>query len=99
MEVEILSQRDDKIKLRIKDEDYTLGNLLQKALLEDKRVEGAGFIAPHPLKKEIIMHIFLKKKGDPIQVIKESIERLKKDIGDIKEAIQKGLEEEKTSED
>lgn len=99
MDVEIVYRGDKKIKLRIKGEDYTLGNLLQKALLEDERVEGAGFIIPHPLKKEIVMHVFMKNEDDdPIQVIKEGIERLKRDMENIKEAIRKGLEE-KASED
>jgi DNA-directed RNA polymerase subunit L len=93
VEVEIISQKDDRIKLRIKGEDYTLGNLLQKVLLEDEEVEGAGFLAPHPLKKEIIIQVFLKEKGDPIRVVKDGIERLKRDLNNIKETIQKELEE------
>jgi len=45
------------------------------------------------------MHVFMKNEDDdPIQVIKEGIERLKRDMENIKEAIRKGLEE-KASED
>ena len=96
MEIKILSKENDKMKIRIIGEGQTLGNILQKTLLEDERVEGAGVFIPHPLKKEMVLDVFLKTKGDPVQVVRENIERLKKDIDDIRKTIQEGLGEEAT---
>ncbi|MFQ5710190.1 MAG: RpoL/Rpb11 RNA polymerase subunit family protein [Candidatus Geothermarchaeales archaeon] len=91
MDLQILSVKKGRFRFKIVGEDYTLGNLLQEILLKDKRVKGAGFKAPHPLKKEIVMDVFLDVK-EPVKVIKENIEILKKYLEDINEEIAKAVE-------
>ena len=60
MKVEILKIEKGRMRLKIEGETFTFGNILQKALLEDDRILGAGFHQPHPFKKEIIFDIYFK---------------------------------------
>ncbi len=91
MEVEVLSLEDRSIRFKVVGEDYTMGNLIQEMLLKDKRVEGTGFVVPHPLKKEIVVNVFLAE-GDPVDVIRENAERFKEYLGGLKRAIMEELE-------
>ena len=96
MKIEIIESKEKYIKLRIEEEDHTLGNILQKALLEDDRILGAGFYIPHPLRKELIFEIFFNDStslDEKKKIILEDIEDIKKYIERIKERTQKILEE------
>ena len=78
---------DNAVKelLKISGEDHTLGNILQDMFLQDKRVKGAGFIVTHPLKKEVVMTVFLEEgERDPLLVVEEGIEKLKIYLNNIK---------------
>ncbi|MFQ5950730.1 MAG: RpoL/Rpb11 RNA polymerase subunit family protein [Candidatus Geothermarchaeales archaeon] len=88
MEVEILSSDEKTLKFKIVGEDHTLGNLIQEMLLRDKRVKGAGFTRPHPLEQEIVFNLFLNK-GDPLQVLSESVEKLKKFLDELRKKVEK----------
>lgn len=90
MDIKIEKKSDKRIRLIIKDQDYTLGNLIQEALLRDKRVEGAGFYISHPLLKELILEVRFKNKvEDPISIIIEDIEKFKGELANIKKEILK----------
>ncbi len=91
MEVEVLSTEGGSMRFRVVGEGYTMGNLIQEMLLQDKRVKGAGFIVPHPLKKEIIVNVFLAE-GNPHEVVKENAERFKAHLEALRSAIDDELE-------
>lgn len=94
MKIEVISKDQRKIKFKIFDEDHTLGNILEEMLLKDKRVKGAGFTVTHPLKKAVVMNVFLKtEKNDPLTVVEENIEKLKTYLEDIRGTI-KSLQKE-----
>lgn len=87
MEIKILKTEDKLMKFSIISEDYTLGNLLQHTLLEDKRVLGAGFYIKHPLNKELVFTVFFKRKTSfsyAKKIILQNIEKIKKYLLDIK---------------
>ena len=87
LEVEILSSDKKTLQFKIVGEDHTLGNLIQDTLLQDKRVKGAGFVRPHPLHQEIVFNLFLKK-GDPIQVLRENVEKLKTYLDELRDEVE-----------
>lgn len=81
MEIKVLKIEDKLIKFSIKSEDYTLGNLLQSALLKDKRILGAGFYISHPLSKELVFTVFFKRKSSfdrEKKIILQNVEKIKK---------------------
>ena len=87
MEIKILKAEDKLVKFSIVSEDYTLGNLLQHALLEDKRILGAGFYISHPLNKELVFTVFFKRKTSfdhAKKIILQNTEKIKKYLSDIK---------------
>lgn len=89
MEIYIEEKGRKRIRFVIKGGDYTLGNLIQEALLSDERVEGAGYHISHPLLKEMIFEIRFKKSvKDPFAIVKEDLEKFKKGIVNIKKKVE-----------
>ncbi len=88
MEIRVLKVEDKMIRFSIVGEDYTLGNLLQNALLEDARILGAGFFISHPLSKELVFTIYFKRKTSfksAKKIILQNIEKIKNQLLDIKD--------------
>lgn len=54
-----------------KDEDDTLGNLLQSFMLMNKNVVYCGYIVPHPLDNILLIRVALDKDNDKENVISE----------------------------
>ncbi len=94
MKVEIVKVEKGRMRLKIEGETFTFGNILQKALLEDKRVLGAGFHQPHPFKKEIIFDVYFKDDVAPDDykaIVLESAEKMYKYITSLKTAFEEVL--------
>ena len=90
MDIKIEKKSNKRIRLILKNQDYTLGNLIQEALLRDNRIEGAGFYISHPLIKELILEVRFKEKVEnPIDIIIEDIEKFKEELSNIREEILK----------
>ena len=49
----------------------------QNALLEDKRVDFAGYDVPHPLAASPIIYIKMKGKAKPEDALLEAVEKVK----------------------
>ncbi len=94
MKVEIVKVEKGRMRLKIEGETFTFGNLLQKALLEDKRVLGAGFHQPHPFKKEIIFDVYFKDDvalDDYKAIVLESADKMYKYMSSLKTAFEELL--------
>lgn len=88
--MEVRIDRIDKKRIRfvIKGEDYTLGNLIQEALLLNDNVETAGYYITHPLSKEMLFEVRFKKAvEDPIKIIKDSVEKLRMDLIEVRKKL------------
>ena len=48
MKVKVLKKAANELKIEVEGVSHGLCNLLQKKLLEDKRVDLAGYDVPHP---------------------------------------------------
>jgi len=60
--------------LKVKNENHTIGNLVNDYLKSNKYVSFGGYKMPHPLKEEIEFYINLNKKKDMKDFYKETLE-------------------------
>jgi DNA-directed RNA polymerase subunit L len=69
MEVKVIQNTKNELRIEIVGEDHTFCNLLQKVLLEDKNVEIAGYDQPHPLIRSSIVYVKTKRDCLPEKVL------------------------------
>ena len=90
--IKILKSEDSLLEIEVLDEDkHTIPNLIVKYLLNDERVEYAGYRIPHPLVGYPRIIVRTKEKYKPIDVLKYTIQRILKDIDEFEKAFQKVL--------
>lgn len=92
MELKILKNEMNELKLEIVGETHTFCNLLQNLLLEDESVEMAGYTIPHPLTASPILYIRTKKEK-PITALKRAVKKIKKINEDFASAYERALKE------
>lgn len=85
MEVKILEETKNRIRVAVDGATHTLCNTLVKELNDDKHVSGAGYAIDHPLKG--IPEIIVETDGaDPRKAILSAVKKLGKTIEDFKKA-------------
>ena len=72
MKINITKQENDYIEFEFSGEGHTLLNLLQNSLLEDAKVELAGYSKPHPLMDRSKLFIQLNKGKDVLGALKRA---------------------------
>ena len=93
MRIKVLKNDPQELKLEVEGEGHTLCNLLERALLEDKTVEIAGYDIPHPLTANTIIYIRTKEGRDPNEALKEALERITETGKKLRTAFEEALEE------
>ncbi len=93
MKVHIIYEKEREMKLEIEGEGHTFCNVLRKVLIEDDRVEMAGYTIPHPLTSNPIIYLHTKNGYNPKEVLKDAAERLRVRIKEFREAWEKALKE------
>ncbi len=78
MEIKVLEQTKNKLKIELVGQSHTLANALTKELWNDKNVAIAGYNMPHPQVSSAIL-IIETSKSDPKKALTGAISRLKKD--------------------
>lgn len=76
MEIKILEETKNRIKIEIKDESHTLLNALRDELWNSKDTKVAGYRLEHPLISNPVL--VLESEDKPRNVLLETINRLKK---------------------
>lgn len=78
MKIKVLKSTENELQIEVEGAGHTLCNLIQSKLLEDERVDVAGYDVPHPLASNPI--IFIRTKGgmSPKDVLLEAVERARK---------------------
>ena len=90
MEIKIEYINKKRVRFTIKGEDYTLGNLVQEALLKNENIETAGYYITHPLSKEMLFEVRFKKSvKNPIEIIRNSVEKLCKELIEVEKKLKK----------
>ncbi len=77
MKVNVLKKSGNELKIEIQGTSHGLCNLLQKRLMEDKRVDFAGYDLPHPLASSPIIYIRMKGKAKPEAALLEATEKVR----------------------
>ena len=72
MKVKVLKKSGNELKIEIEGSSHGLCNLLAKRLLEDKRVEFAGYDIPHPLASSPIIYVRMKGDSKPEDALIEA---------------------------
>jgi DNA-directed RNA polymerase subunit L len=77
LKVKVLKKSDKELKIEIQGSSHGLCNLLQKRLLEDKRVDFAGYDVPHPLASSPVIYIKMKGTTKPEDALIDAAEKVK----------------------
>ena len=77
MKVKVLKKAENELKIEIEGSSHGLCNLIQKKLLEDKRVDFAGYDVPHPLASNPIIYLRMKGKAKPEDALLSAVEKIK----------------------
>ncbi len=90
MEVQIVKIEKGRLRMKISGETFTFGNILQKALMDDDRILGAGFHQPHPFQKEIFFDVYFKEEVEESQyreIIIECVEKMLNYLSELRDSI------------
>jgi DNA-directed RNA polymerase subunit L len=93
VEVKILKVSRNELELEVKGETYTFLNLLQKTLLEDKRVEAAGGKLQHRLLEAANFHLKVKGGKTAFDILFEALNRIKDETAEFGEAFKRAVKE------
>lgn len=91
MNVKILNRKENELKIEIENEGHTFCNVVQKALLKDKKVDLAGYSIPHPLTANPVIYLRTKNKGKPETVLRKAVAKVQKDAKAFRSAFDEAL--------
>lgn len=77
MKVNVLKKSDNELKIELVGSSHGLCNLIAKRLLEDKKVEFAGYDVPHPLASSPIIYIRMKGANKPVDALIEATKKVR----------------------
>ncbi len=97
MNLKVLKKTSDELRIEIEGEGHTFCNVLQKALLEDKTVEIAGYDIPHPLVANPIVYVRMKERRKPEKkpetALQEAAAKIKHQTKQFSASLKKALKE------
>ena len=93
MNLKVLDKGPNELRVEIQGEGHTFCNVLQKALLEDKTIEMAGYDIPHPLVSSPIIYLRTKGKRHPETALREAAEKVRTKSKEFKAGLEKALKE------
>jgi DNA-directed RNA polymerase subunit L len=77
LKVNVLKKSENELKIELQGSSHGLCNLLQKRLLEDKRVDFAGYDVPHPLASSPIIYVRMKGKAKPEDALIAAVAKIR----------------------
>ncbi|MEE9586350.1 MAG: RpoL/Rpb11 RNA polymerase subunit family protein [Nitrososphaerales archaeon] len=69
MDLKIIEESVTNIRVQVENEDFSILDIIHLELLKDSKVVIAGVITPHPLLKQYLLKINVKKKVNPMNVL------------------------------
>lgn len=91
MKVKVLKKSSKELRLEVEGEGHTFCNVIQKALLEDERVDLAGYSVPHPLTSSPVVYVRTKGQSRPETALKDAIGKVQKETELFRAALEKAL--------
>ena len=74
MKVKVLKKTANELKIEVEGAEHGLCNLLQKKLLEDEKVDLAGYDVPHPLASNPVIYVRMKDEAKPEEALLKAAE-------------------------
>lgn len=69
MNIKVLNKTDNELKIEISGAGHELCNLLQKKILDDEKVDLAGYDVPHPLASSPVIYVRAKGRVKPEDIL------------------------------
>ena len=91
MKVRVLKKSQNELRLEVEGEGHTFCNVIQKALLEDERVDLAGYSIRHPLTSCPVIYVRTKGQSKPETALKDAVEEVQKETGSFRTALERAL--------
>ena len=91
MEIRVLKKSANELKIEAEGASHGLCNLLQKKLLEDKRVDLAGYDVPHPLASSPVIYVRVKGAAKPEDVLIKAAEKAREANAAFSKELKKAL--------
>lgn len=82
MELNILENSKNKMKIEVKGEDHTFCNAVKEELWNDKSIKASGYFLENPMMTQPIL--IVHGEGDVKKAIFSAVERLKKQNKELK---------------
>jgi DNA-directed RNA polymerase subunit L len=93
MQVKVLKKAKNELKIELAGETHTFCNVLQKALLQNKQVDMAGYKISHPLTASPVIYIRTKKRRKPEVALKKALKEVEKNTAAFQASFEKALNE------
>ena len=91
MKVKVLKKAANELKIEVEGAEHGLCNLLQKKLLEDERVDLAGYDLPHPLASNPVIYVRMKGTAKPENALIKAAEKARQVNDAFSKALEKAL--------
>ena len=91
MKIKILKKSHNELKMEVEGEGHTFCNVIQRALLKDRRVDLAGYSVPHPLTSSPVIYVRTRGQSKPETVLKDAIVEVQKESEAFRTALEKTL--------
>jgi DNA-directed RNA polymerase subunit L len=91
MKVEVLKKNANELKLEVEDAGHGFCNLLQKTLLEDEKVDLAGYDVPHPLSSHSLIYVRTKGKVKPEEAVREAVKKIRETNKEFRRELKKAF--------
>jgi DNA-directed RNA polymerase subunit L len=93
MKVKIIKKTRNELKIEVEGAGHTIGNLLQKNLLEEEGVDLAGYDIPHPMASSPFIYVRTTGKAKPEQILKNAIDKARETNKEFGKEFNKALKE------
>jgi DNA-directed RNA polymerase subunit L len=77
VKINILKKSENELKIEIEGSSHGLCNLIQKRLLEDPRVDFAGYDVPHPLASSPIIFVRMKEGNQAVDALVDAVAKVR----------------------
>jgi len=91
LKVKVLKKGVNELKIEIEGVGHGLCNLLQKKLLEDERVDLAGYDVPHPLASSPVIYVRMNGAAKPEDALIKAAEKAREMNNDFSKELKKAL--------
>lgn len=89
----MLKKAENELKIEVEGAGHGLCNLLQKKLLEDKKVDLAGYDVPHPLASNPVIYVRMKGAAKPKDALIRAVKKAREANDAFSKELAKALKE------